>query len=86
MVESEIGLISHYFDKIRVAAIDITDGHLSIGDTLHIKGHSTDFTTTVDSMQIEHDKVDKAKKGDAVGIHVTERVREKDKVFKVTDS
>lgn len=85
MTEVAIGVISHYFDKINVAAIDITDGELSVGDTIHIKGHTTDCTTTIESMQIEHDSVEKAKKGDPIGIKVVERVREHDKVFKVTD-
>lgn len=85
MNEKEIGIIQHYFDKIGVAAIEITEDELLLGDTIHIKGHTTDFTTTVASMQIEHASVEKAKKGDAVGIKVTEKVRVHDKVFKVIE-
>jgi len=85
MAELEIGVVQHYFDKIGVGAIEITEGELAVGDTIHIKGHTSDFTTTVESMQIEHDKVEKAKKGDSIGIGITERVRENDKVFKVTE-
>lgn len=85
MTEKEIGVVSHYFDKIGVAAIEITNGKLSVGDTIHIKGRTTDLTTTVESMQIEHEKVNEAKKGDAVGIKVTEKARQHDKVFKVTE-
>lgn len=85
MSEKELGVITHYFDHINVAAIEITAGELSIGDTIHVKGHTSDFTTTVESMQIEHDTVEKAVKGDSIGIKVTEKAREHDKVFLVTD-
>ncbi len=82
--EKEIGVIEHYFDKINVAAISLT-GKLVVGDTIHIKGHTTDVTTTIESMQIEHDSVKKAGKGDDVGIEVGEKVRDHDKVFKVVE-
>ena len=85
MSEQEIGVISHYFDHINVAALEITDGELSVGDTIHIKGHTSDFTTTVDSMQIEHESVEKAKKGDSIGIKVYEKAREHDKFFLVAE-
>jgi putative protease len=85
MTEQEVGVVRHYFDKIHVAAIEITDGTLSVGDTVHIKGHTSDVTTGIESMQIEHDSVQSAKKGDAIGIKVTEKVREHDAVFKVTE-
>ena len=83
MSEQEIGVVQHFFDKIGVAAIDLTSGGLSVGDTIHIIGHTTDVTITVDSMQIEHAKVEKAGKGEAVGIRVPDKVRVHDKVFKV---
>lgn len=50
-----------------------------------IKGHTTDVTSTIESMQIEHQAIEKAKEGDNIGIEVTEKVRIKDKVFKVTE-
>ena len=84
MKEQEIGAISHYFNKISVGIIELT-GELKVGDTIHIKGAHDDFTQTIDSMQIEHDKVDKAKKGDAVGIKVAQKVHEHDKVYLVTE-
>jgi translation initiation factor IF-2 len=83
MKEEKIGFVSNYFSKISVAAVDITDGTLSVGDTLHFFGRTTDFESTVHSMQIEHNAVTEAKKGDSVGIKVSERVREGDKVFKI---
>jgi putative protease len=85
MSEVQIGTVEHYFDHIGVAAIEISDGELCVGDTIHIKGHTTDLTTAVSSMQIEHAQVEKAGKGDAVGIKVDEKVRQHDTVFKVTE-
>jgi len=83
MPEKQIGRISHYFSKISVGIIDLTDT-LKPGDTVHIKGHSDDFTQTVDTIQIEHANVAEAKPGDSVGIKVTGKVHENDAVYKVT--
>ena len=83
MEEKEIGIVSNYFSNISVAAVEITDGTVSVGDTLHFLGHTTDFESRVSSMQIEHKSVTEVKKGDSVGIKVTEKVREKDKVYKI---
>ena len=85
MKEQEIGYISKYFGQISVAAIEITAGKLSVGDTVHIKGHTTDMNVEVGSMQVEHDAVDSAKKGDSIGLKVTGKARRKDKVFKLSD-
>ena len=85
MPEEEIGEVTDYFRKIEVAAIDITQGTLSVGDTIHIKGHTTDFTQVVESMQIEHENVQTAKVGDSIGIKVKDHVRDHDKVYKVTE-
>ena len=85
MKEQEIGYISKYFGQISVAAIEITAGKLSVGDTIHIKGHTTDMNVEVGSIQIEHDAVDSAKKGDSIGLKVTGKTRRKDKVFKLSD-
>ncbi len=84
MEEKKIGFVSNYFSKISVAAIEITDGTVSVGDVLHFFGHTTDFESTVHSMQIEHKSVTEAKKGDSVGVKVLEKVREGDSVHKVT--
>ena len=83
MEEKKIGFVSNYFSKISVAAVEITDGTVSVGDTLHFLGHTTDCESRVSSMQIEHQSVSEAKKGDSVGIKVPEKVRENDKVFKI---
>ena len=84
MPEIEIGYITHYFGHIGVAAIQVTDDELAVGDTVHIKGHTSDFTTQLESMQVEHKSVTLAKKGDSIGIKVPQHAREHDKVFKVT--
>ncbi len=83
MSEEKVGVVSNYFSKIFVAAVEITDGTVSVGDTLHFLGHTTDCDSKVSSMQIEHKAVTKVKKGDSVGIKVSEKVRENDKVFKI---
>lgn len=83
MAEQKIGVVTHYFGKIGVAAIELSEGELHVGDTIHVKGHTSDFTQTVDSMQIEHDSVQSAGVGQAVGIRVAEHAREHDEVFKV---
>ena len=84
-MEEEIGKVTHYFTKIGVAAIDIKQGELKVGDTIHIKGHTTDFYQKIDSMQIEHQPVEKAQAGQSVGIKVSEQVRENDIVYRVTE-
>ena len=83
MGEEKVGVVSNYFSKISVAAVEITDGTVSVGDTLHFLGHTTDCESRVSSMQIEHKAVTEVKKGDSVGIKVSEKVRENDKVFKI---
>ena len=83
MEEEKIGFVSNYFSKISVAAVEITDGTVSVGDTLHFLGHTTDFESRVDSIQIEHKSVTETKKGDSVGVKVSEKVRRGDKVYKI---
>lgn len=77
-----IGKIAHYFGNIGVAVIELSD-KLKVGDTIRIVGGETDFSQTVDSMEIEHQKINEAKKGDSVGLKVEQKVREDYKVYKV---
>ena len=84
MAEEKVGTVIKYFSKISVAAIQM-EGSVSVGDTIHIQGHTTDFTQEVDSMQIENESVERAGPGADVGIKVQDRVREHDTVYKVTD-
>jgi hypothetical protein len=83
MAEVELGKVSHYFSKIGVAAIEITQDTLVVGDTIHVKGHTTDFTQKVDSMQVDGKSVPEATIGESVGIRVSGHAREHDQVYKV---
>ncbi len=82
MAEKEIGKVSGYFSHVSVAAIKLSAG-LKVGDKIHIKGNTTDFEEKVKSMQIEKDSVEKAKKGEHIGIKVSEKVRPNDTIFLV---
>ena len=84
MVEEKVGIVEHFFTKISVAAIRITDGELKVGDTIHFVGSTTDFTQKVDRIEINRQPIEVAKPGDEIGIKVKERVREKDIVYKVS--
>lgn len=83
-METLIGRITHYFGKIGVAVFEITDGEVKTGDTIHIKGHTTDLTQVIQSMQVEHNPVTTARKGEAVGLKTEQPVHEHDQVFLVT--
>jgi putative protease len=85
MVEEKIGVVEHFFTKVSVAAVKITNGELKIGDTIHIVGAHTDFTQKVESMEINRNPVTMVKPGDDVGIKVKDRVREHDVVYKVPE-
>lgn len=84
-MEEEIGRITHFFSKISVGVLELTKGELHVGDTIHFKGHTTDFYQKVESMQVEHSAVESAKAGEPVGLKVESPVRENDIVFKVTE-
>jgi len=80
--EIPIGKIFSYYTNIGVAALELTD-ELCVGDTIHIKGNTTDFTQKIESIQVEHKAVKKAPKGSSIGIKVKDRVRPNDTVYKV---
>ena len=83
MAEELVGKVKDYFARIGVIGIDLV-APLKVGDTIHITGHTTDLEQVVDSMQIEHENVEEAKAGDAIGIKVADRCRGGDDVYKVT--
>lgn len=83
MERVKVGEVFHYFGKIGVAAIRLTDGDLAVGDTIQVQGPSTDLTQVVETMQIEHGSVPRAGKGQEVGIRLKDRARERDLVYKV---
>ena len=80
--EKEVGKVTHYFTHLKVAIVDLS-GTLKVGDKIHIKGATSDFTQKVASIQIEHKAVEEAKKGKSIGMKVKEHVREHDAVFLV---
>lgn len=77
-----IGKITHYFGHIGVAVIELSDT-LKVGDTIRIVGGETDFNQTVDSMEIERQKIQTAKAGDSIGLKVSQKIREGYKVYKL---
>ena len=82
--EEFIGVVTHYYGHLSVAAIRIDSGTLRVGDTIRILGHTSDFRQRVDSMQIERQPVTEAGKRQEIGLKVTEHARENDEVYKVT--
>jgi len=86
MGETKIGTVMHFFSRPMVAAIAIEEGTLALGEAVHILGGTTDLFHRVDSMQIDHISVPEAIAGDVVGVRVSARVREHDKVFRVEEA
>jgi putative protease len=79
--ENAIGTVTHYYSHLTVAIVQINKGQLRVGDRVHIKGHTTDLTQTVESMEYEHQHVESASAGQSVGIKVKDHVREHDIVY-----
>jgi translation elongation factor EF-1alpha len=78
----KVGEITHYFTKIGVAVVNVT-GNMKVGDTIAIKGMTTNFEQTVGSMQVEGENIDEAKSGDDIGMKVADRVRQGDVVYRL---
>jgi len=85
MAEEEqlVGIVAKFFAKPSVAAVKVTQGRIKKGDVLRFSGHTTEFTQDVTSMEVNNQPVEEAAAGDFIGLKVTERVRENDKVYKV---
>ena len=77
-----IGKVTHYFDHVGVAIVDLLET-LNIGDTIRIIGGEVDFTQEVESMEIDHEKIKTAKNGDSIGMKVSERVKDGYQVYKI---
>ena len=84
MTETRIGTVTHYYGHLNVAGVTITDSELHTGDTIHVKGHTSDFEQKVESMEIDHEAVEVARPGDQIGLMVIEHAREHDTVYVVT--
>ena len=85
MAEEPVGVVINFFTRLMVAAIEVTRGSIRKGDVLRYKGHTTDFTDTVNSMEVEKQPIEEAREGDVIGLKVKERVRENDKVYRVVE-
>ena len=83
-MEERIGSVIRFFDKTSVAAIKLDFGELSLGDTVRIKGPSTDFTQNVDAMEFDHQPVQKALRGQFTGVKLSQPAKPFDLVYKVT--
>ncbi len=79
--EEAIGTVTHYYSHLGVAVVQINKGTLRTGNTIHVKGHATDFTQAVESMEYEHQHIDQAAAGQSVGLKVKDHAREHDIVF-----
>lgn len=84
-MDQQIGKVTHYFGKISVGVIELIDDELKVGDKIRIQGANTDFEQVVGSMQVDHQEVDSAKAGDAVGLKVDNPVHENDVVYKISE-
>ena len=83
MADFKVGKITHYYDKISVAVVDLL-GTIAVGDKIKISGHDNEFEQKVDSMQVEHENVKTAKKGETIGLKVDQLVKKGDEIFKVS--
>jgi translation elongation factor EF-1alpha len=81
--EEAIGVVTHYYSHIGVAVVQLNKGTLRSGGKIHVKGHSTDFFQTVESMEYEHQHIDEALAGQSVGLKVHDHAREHDIVYLV---
>ena len=82
MAQKAIGKVTHYYDQLGVAVIQLdSDTSLKKGDSVQFKGNSTDFTQTLSSLQLDHTDVDSVKAGDDFGLKVDQKVHEGDQVY-----
>ena len=81
--EEAIGTVTHYYSHLGVTVVQINKGSLRVGDTIRFKGHTTDFTQIVESMEYEHRHVDEAPAGESVGIRVKDHTREHDILYRI---
>jgi len=77
-----IGIVTHYYSHLSVAIVQLETGNLRVGDVIHIKGHTSDFSQPVESMEIDHVHVNEARPGQSFGLRVKEHAREHDGVYK----
>jgi hypothetical protein len=83
---AQLGRVVHYFARPGAAIVQVEQGEIRVGDTLRFFGHTTDFQQRIDRIEIDHQPVERATAGQTVGIHVSERTREHDRVGKVVET
>jgi hypothetical protein len=83
IAERPIGIVTHYYSHLSVAVVKLDQGPLQVGDMIHIKGHTTDIQQRAESMQIEHESIQRAELGQEFGLMVSDHVREHDIVYKL---
>ncbi len=81
--EARVGIVTHYYSALSVAIVQMESGSLRQGDTVHIKGHTSDFRQRVESLEIDHLHVEQVATGQVFGLRVKEHAREHDVVYKV---
>ncbi len=84
MSEARIGRVEKYYSRLSVAVIELTAGPLRLGDMIHVRGSTTDFEQPIESMQIEHERVEQADAGQRVAIQVLAKARPHDVVYRIT--
>jgi len=82
MADTKIGTVTHYYDKIGVAVINVL-APIKVGDKIKISGHDKEFEQEIASMQVEHQNIQAAKKGNDVGMKMDQPVKDGDEVYKV---
>lgn len=82
----KIGEVTHYFPHVNAAAVKMLKGGLKVGDSIYLKGHTTDFKEPVLSIQLDRSPIEEAKKGQEIGLQVKSRVRCGDSVYKILKS
>ena len=84
MPEQEIGVVTHYYGRPHAAVVRIEVSELRTGDTIHVRGHTTDFYQRIEHLEHDHAPVERAAPGDDIAVQVSQRVREGDVVFRLT--
>lgn len=80
-MDMQIGKVTHYYDKIGVAVVEVDKQPLRVGDHVRFSGHDKEFTQTVESLQVEHEQVKELKAGESGGMKVDKPVRAGDVVY-----
>ena len=82
IAEQRVGVVTHYYNHLSVAVVKLDQGALQVGDVIHVKGHTTDIQQRIDSMQVEHESIERAEAGQEFGMKVAAPVREHDVVYR----